>query len=182
MNKALIILSELTDRDIDWVVNYGHQENVSASTVLIYENQPIAALYILLKGTLSVSVAAAGNQEVGRIGEGEVLGEMSFIDGRLPSATVTAIEDSYVLSIPRQKLAEKMEQDTLFSLRFYKAVTKLLSSRLRTTVNTFGKQNQPSSLPKDPAPAPASVVSTEIDLEMQRHRLNFILERLQKTL
>ena len=144
MSKALVILSELNHRDIDWMINHGIQEQIEKGTILIHEGQPINALYIVLDGNLSVSVAAVGDREISRIGKGEVLGEMSFIDGRLPSATVTALNSTLVLSIPKQKLSEKLEQDVLFALRFYRAVTKFLSSRLRNTVNRFGEQSQPN--------------------------------------
>ncbi|MGL5082544.1 MAG: cyclic nucleotide-binding domain-containing protein [Microcoleaceae cyanobacterium] len=177
MSKALFILTELTDRDIDWIIVHSNRELVSAGTVLIHEGQPITALYILLEGTLSVSVAAVDNQEISRISQGEVLGEMSFIDGRLPSATVTALEDSLILGIPRPKLAEKMDQDMLFSLRFYRAVTKFLSSRLRST-NTFAQNTQnPSS--NQNAATQATSLEEDTKLQQQLMRFNTILERLK---
>lgn len=139
MSKVLVILGELSDRDLDWMLANGIRNHLTAGTILIYESKPIDALYIVLEGTLSVSVAALGNREIGVIGTGEVLGEMSFVDGRLPSATVKAIEDCLVLSIPRRLLSEKLEQDVLFSLRFYRAITKFLSTRLRGTVTRFSQ-------------------------------------------
>lgn len=144
MSKAVVILGELSDRDIDWMVVNGSKKSIPTDTILINEGQPLDALYIVVDGTLKVYVAAVGNREIGIITSGEVLGEMSFVDGRLPSATVRAMEDSLVLSIPRQKLTEKLEQDVLFSLRFYRAITKFLSSRLRGTVTRLG--NDPDLL------------------------------------
>ncbi len=176
MNKALVILSELNDRDIDWMITHGNREKVTAHTILIHEGQPISALYIVLEGTLSVSVAAVGNQEIGKIGCGEVLGEMSFIDGRLPSATVKAVEDSVVLAIPRQKLAEKLDRDVLFALRFYRAVTKFLSSRLRNTVNRFSEEA------KNPSPTHSnSEVNSQFEnsLESYLSRFDLIMKRLR---
>ena len=148
MSKALVILSELNHRDIDWMINNSVQEKIERGTILIHEGKPINALYIVLEGSLSVSVASVGDREISRIGQGEVLGEMSFIDGRLPSATVKALDTSVVLSIPKQKLSEKLEQDVLFALRFYRAVTKFLSSRLRNTVNRFSDRPQSSQSPQ----------------------------------
>jgi CRP-like cAMP-binding protein len=175
MNKALVILSELNDRDIDWMVNHGNREKVTAHTILIHEGQPISALYIVLEGTLSVSVAAVGNQEIGKIGCGEVLGEMSFIDGRLPSATVKAVEDSLVLAIPRQLLTEKLDRDVLFALRFYRAVTKFLSSRLRNTVNRFSDESKTSTLtPSFQANSPL-----ENQVEPNLSRFDLIMKRLR---
>jgi CRP-like cAMP-binding protein len=140
MSKAVVILGELSDRDIDWMLANGSKQELPKEQVLITEGQPLNALYIVIDGTLKVYVASLGNREIGTIASGEVLGEMSFVDGRLPSATVKAIEDSVILSIPRQKLTEKLEQDVLFSLRFYRAITKFLSTRLRGTVSRLGSE------------------------------------------
>jgi CRP/FNR family transcriptional regulator, cyclic AMP receptor protein len=139
MSKVLVILGELSDRDINWILANGKRTQIEAGTTLIVEGKPLDALYIVLDGTLSVSVASLGNKEIGKIICGEVLGEMSFVDGRLPSASVTAIEECLILCIPRRLLTEKLEQDVLFSLRFYRAITKFLSSRLRGTVRRFGE-------------------------------------------
>ncbi len=140
MSKAVVILGELSDRDIDWMLATGSKQELPKDKVLITEGQPLNALYIVIDGTLKVYVAALGNREIGIITSGEVLGEMSFVDGRLPSATVKAVENSLILSIPRQKLTEKLEQDVLFSLRFYRAITKFLSTRLRGTVSRLGSE------------------------------------------
>ena len=137
MRKVLFILGELNDRDLDWMLTIGSRQEIAAGTVLIEEGQPTDALYIVIEGTLTVSMAALGNREITTIGCGEVLGEMSFVDDRPPAATVKAIEDSVVLSIPRQPLTEKLQLDVLFALRFYRAITKFLSTRLRGAVNWF---------------------------------------------
>lgn len=140
MSKAVVILGELSDRDVEWMLTNGSKQELPKEKILITEGQPLNALYIVIDGTLKVYVAALGNREIGIITSGEVLGEMSFVDGRLPSATVKAVEDSLILSIPRQKLTEKLEQDVLFSLRFYRAITKFLSTRLRGTVSRLGHE------------------------------------------
>ncbi|MGC9527098.1 MAG: cyclic nucleotide-binding domain-containing protein [Limnospira sp.] len=147
MNKALVILGELTNRDLDWMLRNGERKKLESGMILIEEGQPIDALYIVLKGTFFASVAALGNRQVAKLNRGEVLGEMSFVDGRLPSATVTAAEPSLVLSVPRQKLSDKLEVDALFSLRFYRAVSKFLSSRLRNTVTQFGDRPPSQEIP-----------------------------------
>lgn len=137
MKKVLFILSELSTRDIDWLLAHGETQKVPAGTVLIHEGQPLDALYIVLDGILTVSVAGLGHREVAKIGCGEVLGEMSFVDGSPPSATVKASADSIVLAINQKKLSQKLEEDVLFALRFYQAITKFLSYRLRGTFQSF---------------------------------------------
>ncbi len=135
MRKVLYLLNELNERDLDWMLTKGSRQQVKAGTILIKEGEPTDALYIVVEGSLTVSIAALGGREISTIGGGEVLGEMSFVDDRPPSATVKAIEDSLVLAIPRKELSEKLQKDVLFALRFYRAITKFLSTRLRGAVN-----------------------------------------------
>ena len=53
--------------------------------------------YILLEGEVIVSVNVLENaKEIATLGTGEVFGEMSFIDGRPPSATVETTQNSLV--------------------------------------------------------------------------------------
>lgn len=138
MQKVLFILGELSDRDIDWLVEVGRREEVPAGRVLIYEGRPVDTLYILLDGTLIVSISAVERQ-IARLSSGEVVGEMSFIDSRPPSATVQTLEPCLVLAVPRSRLAEKLQQDEGFGCRFYKALAMLLSQRLRGTVKQLSE-------------------------------------------
>ena len=137
MRKALFLLGNLADGDIDWLISVGTRQKLSAGEVLIQEGQPATAIYIVLEGTLAVLVAALNNREIAQLKCGDIVGEMSFVDSRPPSATVKATMDSLVLSIPRALLAARLEQMD-FAARFYYALSVFLAARLRTTIYRFG--------------------------------------------
>lgn len=138
MRKVLFILSELSDGDVDWIVLNGTKETHTRNAVLIQEGKPVGVLYILLDGQLSVTLAALGGKEIAVLRSGEILGELSFLDSRPPSATVTAMGDVTVLSIPRPLLLLKLQQDASFAARFYRALGVFLASRLRKTQQQLG--------------------------------------------
>ncbi|MGL4880283.1 MAG: cyclic nucleotide-binding domain-containing protein, partial [Waterburya sp.] len=155
LRDVLFILAELHDSDIDWMMSCGTQQKIAADTVVIREGGVVDALYILLDGKMSLSVsedrrnpltrafaAIEGNKilsrAIGRISKGEIIGETPFIDNRLPATTVKTIEDSLVLSIPRQELAAKLQQDIGFASRFYRVIATLLSNRLQGMVSSLG--------------------------------------------
>jgi len=138
MEKVFLLLGELSDDDVDWMIQNGRWEEVAADTILIEEGKPVDAVYILLEGTLTVSIDALGGKEIALLTQGEVVGEMSFIDFRPPSATVTALEKSLILSLPRQELATKLQFDIGFASRFYRALAILLSMRMRSLVSQLG--------------------------------------------
>src|SRR5213592_4356710 len=101
MRKVLFIFGELNDFDIDWMIAAGRKEQIPKGTVLIQEGKAANALYIVLDGEFKVSVSKLEDFEIARLGVGEIAGEMSFVEARPPSATVTATESAVVLSIPR---------------------------------------------------------------------------------
>jgi bacteriocin-type transport-associated protein len=155
LRDVLFILGELNDSDIDWMIAKGSRQKVAANTVLIHEGGPVDALYLLLSGTMAVSVSEnkrnpltrafapresreTSSREIARLSRGEILGETPFIDASLPSATVKTIEDSLILSIPRQQLAAKLQQDVGFASRFYRVIATLLSNRLQEMLNQHG--------------------------------------------
>lgn len=155
LRDVLFILAELHDSDIDWMMAYGKSQQIPAHTILIREQGPVDALYILLDGSMSVSVSLNERnplarafaaieeseivgRELARLSKGEVMGETAFIDGRLPSMTVKAMEDSVVLSISRQQLAAKLQQDVGFASRFYRVIAILLSQRLQGMLTRVG--------------------------------------------
>jgi CRP/FNR family transcriptional regulator, cyclic AMP receptor protein len=147
MKRVLFILGVLEDEDIDWLVTTGRRLALSTGEVLINEGQATEAIYLLLDGILHVSVSALRGQVIAELSSGEVVGEMSFIDAQSPSATVAAAAPAVVLAIPWEALQAKLEQDVWFACRFYKAVSILLSSRLRSTVKHLeGEQWRPVAI------------------------------------
>ena len=138
MRKALYLLGQLSDTDVEWMIAEGARQRIPAGKVLIREGEPVNAVYILLDGLVEVSGSGLSGGPPIRLGCGEVVGEMSFIDARPPSATVTAVENSVVLAIPRPALAAHLERDPEFAARFYRSLAVLLSHRLRDTVRRLG--------------------------------------------
>lgn len=178
MRKALYILAELSDRDFEWMLTVGRAKQIAAGTVLIREGEPIDALYIVLDGMLGVSVDALDSADIARLGYGEVVGEISFVDARPPSATVRAIEDSLVWALPRSQLVAKLSRDLAFSAHFYKALAIFLSDRLRRTVGRLGYEKDPPALPDIDQ---NGVLTPPLfdNLELAKARLDWMLNRLK---
>lgn len=138
MRKALYFLGILNDADIDWLVSAGSRREIGAGMNLIDEGEPLDSVFLVIDGAFSVHTAALGGRQVAQLMSGEVMGEMSFVDSALPSATVRAIERSYVLAIPRRRLNTKLAEDPGFAARFYRALSMFLADRLRNTMASFG--------------------------------------------
>jgi CRP-like cAMP-binding protein len=138
VRKALLLLGVLNDNDLDWILTAGVRRDLPAGSVLIRESEPISEVFLVLDGVLSVRTAKTGDADIARLRCGEIVGEMSFVDSRPPSASVLALEKSAVLAIPQSAFARKLDADTQFAARFYRAVAVFLSDRLRSTVGRLG--------------------------------------------
>jgi CRP/FNR family transcriptional regulator, cyclic AMP receptor protein len=138
MRKALYFLGILDDSDIDWLIANGTKREVSPGTFLVEEGKPLDAVFLVIDGRLSVSAGALGGREIAQLMSGEVVGEMSFVDSNPPSASVRAIDRTFALSVPRTQLRMKLDSDSLFASRFYRAIAVFLADRLRSTVTTLG--------------------------------------------
>jgi hypothetical protein len=71
-----------------------------------------------------------------------VLGEVSFVDRRPPTATVTAVDDAGVLAVAKPVLSAKLKDDPAFAGRFYRAVATFLAERLRSTLAQMGEERR----------------------------------------
>jgi CRP/FNR family cyclic AMP-dependent transcriptional regulator len=151
MRKVLFLFGQLSDEDVEWLVDHGESRAVPAGGVLIRQGIPVDAVFILLDGKLSVWLAGRGEREIARLNAGEIVGEMSFLDDRPPSATVKAIEASTVFAVPRAALAAKLAADLGFASRFYRALAIYLSTTVRERHRTLGYGDS-SALAEIPEP------------------------------
>lgn len=152
VKDVLYMLGELNDSDLDWLIAYGDRIVVAPNSTLIEQGSCVDALYVILSGQVSLSVAeddtnpltrifatienrANPTQEIARISKGEILGETAFLDGRLPAFTATSTKETIVLAISRSALSTKLQQDLGFAARFYCTISALSAARLEEIIN-----------------------------------------------
>ncbi len=72
------------------------------------------------------------------LGPGEIVGEISFIEGTAATASVFAVENSLLLVLSRGKLADHCAAEPAFAARLYRSFARLASRRLRERVGSLG--------------------------------------------
>jgi CRP-like cAMP-binding protein/SAM-dependent methyltransferase len=142
MFEALFLLSGLDDADVQWIFDAGNEQQVISGKVIIQEGTKPPALYFVLEGLVGVSVSSAGDRQLATLGPGELMGEISFLEDRPATATITAVENSLLLAVPYTELIRKLEDDTAFAARLYKSFALISSRRLRERVGAMGRQLQ----------------------------------------
>jgi CRP/FNR family transcriptional regulator, cyclic AMP receptor protein len=100
-----------------------------AGQKIVQQEVPADAVYVIVKGRASISVAARDGRvlTLPDIGATEIIGEVSLLDGGLPSATVTAVTNLELIVIDRQSFLNLVEERPKIAV----ALLPVLASRLR---------------------------------------------------
>lgn len=121
---ALPLFEHCTRRDLTAVAAASVEEDFPRGSVLTREGQRGGLAFVLLSGS---ATARRNNRSIGTLGPGSIVGELSLVDGRERSATVTVDEDARVLAINGDDFARLVAQ----SPRFTVALLRTLAGRIR---------------------------------------------------
>jgi CRP/FNR family transcriptional regulator, cyclic AMP receptor protein len=146
MRRAMYFMGILDDLDIEWIAANGTGIIAPAGKVLVREGQPLDSIFILLDGRLSVVI---GGNPVAVLQAGEIVGEISYVDGQLPVATVSALEESKLIQVRKDLLQKKTATDKKFAANLYHAIALFLSDRLRATTARLAQGGRTPEVPDD---------------------------------
>lgn len=122
-----ILLRELSDFDIDWLVLSGQQ--LAATDVLPRPGQLVDSLYLLLEGFLVVQLPGR-DQGSAQLLRGEIVGE-GWLFYIAKFSWVTVVTDALVLAIPRTVLFHGPQQNFEFVACFCQAIALPFSEQIR---------------------------------------------------
>ncbi len=174
MRRALYILGLLADEDIEWLLANGRRRTVVRGDILIHQGVPVESIFILLDGVLDVII---GGQVVAQLGSGEIFGEISLLDSRPPSATISAPGKAIVLDVERATLLRRLENSVDFAARFYRALAVFLAQRLRRA--HFSESDVQGADNTDPDEIDPDVME---NISIAGARFRWILDRLKERL
>lgn len=125
--------ADLGDEECDVVLGVLKARKGAPGDVLFRQGEPGDALVIVLEGQLSIRVRddAGGESEVARLGPGEVVGELSFLDAEARSATVSTPAGATVLHFDRRALRVLEQRAPRVAASILRNVLSDLSRRLR---------------------------------------------------
>lgn len=135
--QKLPIFSRLSFDETQRLSNIATFHDVNSGDIVIEQNALGDGLWIVVKGEFAVSRDRdqdgqhSPEETLGKLGPGELFGEMSLVDDLLTSARVTASAQSRLLKLPRREFEALLKDDPPFALKIYKAFCQTLSERLR---------------------------------------------------
>ncbi|NQV54825.1 MAG: cyclic nucleotide-binding domain-containing protein [Rhodospirillales bacterium] len=125
----------------DWVALYksGARQNYDHDAVILQAGQQGTAIYFIIEGGVRIERPEAEHTTMlARLSEGNVFGEVSFLDGAPISADVVAEGATEVLKIDNERLKMLVQADGEFGMRLYQSLAITLAKRLRATNQTVG--------------------------------------------
>jgi CRP/FNR family transcriptional regulator, cyclic AMP receptor protein len=118
------IFSGLSSRQLSRLAQASRTTVHQAGHEMAKEGEGALALHVIMDGTAEVSVHGKPKRE---LKAGDYFGEISLIDGRKRSATVTATSNLHTLAVPHGAFQQLLESDAGFAV----GLLKLICSRLR---------------------------------------------------
>lgn len=110
------------------------EETAARGSVLLEVDEESDDVYILRRGSVKIELDTPyGRFALARLGEGEMFGETSFVDGRPRSGTVRTEDDVELYRLSPRVLAKVKELDPRFEIALFWALWKSLSRKLRNT-------------------------------------------------
>lgn len=112
-------------------------QTLAAGTVMVRDQEPIDAFFLVLSGRLSLAIELAGHTiQLGEIRSGNWCGELGYFGGnRRASSTVTAPEETTVARLSYADFDALIAEDSVAVCRLTHAFIQMLIRRLNVTAN-----------------------------------------------
>src|SRR5258707_7285717 len=129
------LLAELTSQDAEVVLKACEERILVGGEELFHENDSGDSLFIVQSGRVDIFKNIRGDvdRSLASFGPGDVIGEMSFIDGARRSASARTTESSEFLVLSRQSFAKVQKERPEIAAAFFRNMAAIVAARLRTT-------------------------------------------------
>lgn len=124
--REIPLFDNLSDAEREKICQKMRSRTFPNNTNVITFEMPGDVLYIIQEGTLKIKVDTADGKEViiALLGAGEIVGELSLIDGVQRSADVFTQEDSTLLWMDRRSFEEMLDSIPQLSRNLLRALTR----------------------------------------------------------
>jgi CRP-like cAMP-binding protein len=124
--KSTKLAQELTDQEAAVLAGLITLHHLKAGEVLVKEGPSDNHLYVILEGDLAVikNAGTDGAETLFTLGAGDLVGELSFIDGTARYASLVAADNAKVLGLEREKLESLLASHPQVVYRVMRAILR----------------------------------------------------------
>ena len=131
--KGTPLFRDLSLDEMKAVYHACETRKFAAGEILIEQNRPGTALYVIRKGTAKVVKLGPPEEVVAKMGPGSPAGEMALIDDAPTSARVQAETEVEAFCIERVQFEKLLQLNERIALKLFRFFVQTLAKRLRTT-------------------------------------------------
>jgi len=135
MQNSDTLLKGMSEQDQKLILDLCTQRRASPREIIFSQGSTGRDMFIVTSGSFKVSVLSEEGKEISFVvlRRTDYFGELSMIDGRRRSATVTAIEDSELQVLPFAEYQQLLQAQPHTASQFLTFMLLTLSNRLRAT-------------------------------------------------
>ena len=129
------LLGELEPAILDELLSYGHFRVVPRGEMIFQKRDPGDSLLAVVFGKIRISTLSADGQEVvlNVLGDGDVFGEIAFLDGKQRTADASALEETGLLVLERSRFFPFVQANPEVAMR----LLEILCERLRWVSDNY---------------------------------------------
>ncbi len=143
MLRAVPLFADLMPADLDELLTSSRTFTAPTGMKIITEGDKGEAMYVILSGELEVSKTEDGREIVlARRGAGDFLGEMSLLEQRPRTASVSAVAESRLLEIDAATFTRLLEGNPRIAM----TILRTVAARLRSTESSLMSREKLASL------------------------------------
>ncbi|MFM8937148.1 MAG: cyclic nucleotide-binding domain-containing protein [Vulcanococcus sp.] len=131
------------------------EQQLAIGETLLREGEPVAALYGLVEGELSVwKRTATGTIELTRLRNGALIPELGCLDGTPAIASLTAARPCRLRVLEREACLQALERDPAFALQWLAAMSQRVRQAESRIAQLPDRRRSPSAPPAPAASTP----------------------------
>jgi CRP-like cAMP-binding protein len=131
--KKNLLFADFTEEELEKVRNISRKAKISQGEYAFHEDKPGDTLILLDLGTLKLTkkTKKGEEQELVQLGSGSYVGEMSFFDQGLRSASGVAMENCQITVLPISALRSLLDKNPSMAAKFYRRMAMGVAQRLK---------------------------------------------------
>lgn len=132
--RKIPFFEALSDKQLKLIAQHLHERRYEENDFLFEVNHPGAALFIIMRGEVSVETLSSGQvTQLALIRPGEFLGELALLDDSPRSASARAVRPTQAYALFRGDLLKLTQEEPEIACEIYRALAWVIGERLKAT-------------------------------------------------
>jgi 7-keto-8-aminopelargonate synthetase-like enzyme/CRP-like cAMP-binding protein len=129
---ASFSIAGLGPQDLTRLVAVSRPHTVADEAVILYEGERSSGIFFIREGTVRIITEHMGAKvEIAQLGPGDVLGEVSALDGQGATASAIAVGEVKLIELDEKAIENLTRSEPILAFRLMRAVASVLAGRLR---------------------------------------------------